>query len=135
MLDSWTPMAQRMAMPIIDIEIVGSLSATVSPGLASRLADGIGEVLSSRPQGTWVKLHRIPKSDYAENQCGAGEGVLPVFVSVLQRAVPIGEALAEQTRQLADSVASLCERNVENVHVIYQAPAPGRVAFGGVLVD
>lgn len=126
-------MAQRMAMPIVDIEIVGGLS-TSSPGLASRLADGIGEVLSSRPQGTWVKLHRIPEDDYAENQCGATERVLPVFVSVLQRAVPTGEVLVAQTTQIAESVASLCERDVENVHVIYQASALGRVAFGGILV-
>ena len=123
-----------MVMPIIDIEIVGSLSAKSSPGLASRLADGIGDALSSRPQGTWVKLHRISESDYAENQCEAGEGVLPVFVSILQRAVPTGEVLVEQTKQVVESVATICDRSVENVHVVYQASAVGRVAFGGILV-
>jgi phenylpyruvate tautomerase PptA (4-oxalocrotonate tautomerase family) len=122
-------------MPIVDVEIVGEVSASVSAGLASRLADGIGEMLASRPQGTWVKVHHIPSSGYAENQGSMDPEVLPIFVSIVQRALPTGEALALQTTRVANAVAEACDRKSEHVHIVYQPSAVGRVAFGGVLVQ
>ena len=74
-------------------------------------------------------------SQYAENEGGPGEGVWPVFASVIQRRLPEGEALAAQTKALTEAIARVCARPAEHVHVIYQPPAAGRVAFGGVLVE
>ncbi len=120
-------------MPILDVEVVGSIAAEVRNGLARRLADVAGEVLHSRPQGTWVKVRYLDAADYAENAGGPPEGVLPVFVRVLKGTVSGGEALAQEIDALAEAVADLCGRPKENVHIVYEPPAVGRIAFGGRL--
>ncbi len=119
-------------MPIVDVEIVGAPEARLRDGLARRIADAAGEVLRSRPGGTWVRLRYLDAAHYAENG-GAPEGVRPVLVSVLQAVVPDGDALSEQAARLASAVAEACGRPVENVHVVFEPPAAGRIAFGGKL--
>lgn len=120
-------------MPILDVEVVGSLSGDVAEGLADRIADAAAEAFGSRPQGTWVKLHFLGEGAYSENAGGPPEGVLPVFVSVLQAEVPDGGQLVEQASRLTMAVADACRRPAEHVHVIFEAPASGRIAFGGEL--
>ena len=120
-------------MPILDIEIVGPLPLEVKEGLATRIADAAGEALSSRPNGTWVKLRFLPISEYAENAGGPPEGVLPVIVRVLEADLPSSEALAKRARDLTNAVALACSRPAENVHLIYEPAARGRVVFGGQL--
>ena len=121
-------------MPILDVEIVGPLDGAVEDGLAARLADAAAAVLDpDRPQGTWVRLHRVSLDGYAENAGGPLEGTLPVFVSVLKAAPPQGDALDREARALTEAVAEACGRPAANVHLLYEPPAAGRIAFGGEL--
>jgi phenylpyruvate tautomerase PptA (4-oxalocrotonate tautomerase family) len=119
-------------MPILDVEVVGDVPPMVREGLAQRLADAAGEALASRPQGTWVKLRFLDPPAYAENG-GAAGGVRPVFVRVLQHTPPSGEARAEEAARLTRAVARACGREPEHVHLLYEAAARGRIAFGGEL--
>ncbi|MBI3556164.1 MAG: hypothetical protein HY074_07865 [Deltaproteobacteria bacterium] len=121
-------------MPILNVEIVGCLSGASEERLAQRLADAAGEVLQSARQGTWVKVRFLSPEDYAENG-GAPAGVMPIFVRVLQRVLPPSDHLAAQTKALAKAIAEASGRPPENIHVIYEPPGKGRVAFGGTLVE
>ncbi|RKY18286.1 MAG: hypothetical protein DRQ55_13730 [Planctomycetota bacterium] len=120
-------------MPILEVEIVGEPEAARRAGLARRLADEAGAVLGSGPQGTWARVRVLPAQDYAENGGGPGPGVRPVFVRLLLARHPETKELAELVRRLTEAVARQVDRPVENVHVIVEPPAAGRVAFGGEL--
>jgi phenylpyruvate tautomerase PptA (4-oxalocrotonate tautomerase family) len=120
-------------MPILDIELVGEVDAVDGGALAQRIADAAGEVLKSPRQATWVRVRVLRPDSYAENG-GAPVSNGPVFVSVLKRSNPEGEALAKEVRDLTDAIAQACGRPSENVHVRYEVPGAGRQAFGGKLV-
>ena len=120
-------------MPILDIEIVGDPGGS-PPELAASLAEAAGQVLASRPMGTWVKLRWLAAERYAENGGGPSAGVLPVFVSLLEAQNPQGAARVREVRALTEALAQVCGRPAENVHIFYEAPATARVAFGGKLV-
>ena len=120
-------------MPILDVELIGPVSEAVRRGLAARIADAAAAVLGSPPQGTWVKLRFLDADAYAENAGGPPPEVRPVFVRVLQAEVPQGPELAELTSRLTTAVAAACDRGAENVHVLHELPAAGRIAFGGRL--
>lgn len=122
-------------MPILEVDIVGELDPVARKGIAARLADVVGHALRSRRGGTWVKVQLVPRGLYAENGGGPAAGVLPVFVRVLLRDVPEGDARAAQVRDLTRAVALVCGRPEQNVHVLYEGSALGRLAFGGKLVD
>lgn len=118
-------------MPILNIEIIGPVEERLMNGLAARLADLAGAALNSRPQGTWVKLHFIPSAHYAENNGGPPMGVWPVMVNLVQASVPQGETLAQQADDLASAIATGLERPQENIHILVEPPAKGRIFFGG----
>lgn len=120
-------------MPILEVRAVGELDVA-APGVAQRIADAAAGVLGSPPGGTWVTVDSIPPGSYAENG-GAEPGVAPVFVRVLLRGGPPRERLAEQLAALTRAVAVCCGRPEENVHIVYEPAAAGRVAFGGRLVE
>ncbi len=121
-------------MPVLDVEIVGPLDGAIEDGLAARLADAAATVLDpDRPQGTWVRLRRLALDGYAENAGGPTDGTLPVFVSVLEAAPPRGDALDREVRALTEAIAAACGRPTEHVHLLYEPPAAGRIAFGGEL--
>ena len=120
-------------MPILDVELVGPVPERVRSGLARRIADGAGEALGSRPQGTWVKLRFLPVEAYAENAGGPPAGAQPVLVSVLQAEPPRGDELSEQASRLTAAIAEACSRPHENVHIVFEPPAAGRISFGGRL--
>ena len=122
-------------MPILEVQLVGEPPESVVRDLAQRLANAADEVYRSGPQGTWVKVQFLPRQNYAENGGGPPEGVLPVFVFVLKRDVPRGDALKAEISALTKAIAAVCDRAEENVHVVYEPPAAGRVAFGGHLVE
>lgn len=61
-------------MPILDVQLIGAVPRDLRAGLAQRIADAAAEVLRSRPQGTWVKLHFIATDAYAENAGGPHRG-------------------------------------------------------------
>lgn len=122
-------------MPILRVEMVDGPGAAVAPDLPQRLADEAGRVLGAAPGTTWVVVSPIPSTQYAESGPDAGHTYRPLFVRVLKRTVPEGRARAEEIRALTRAVAEVCGREPSQVHVIYEAPALGRVAFGGVLVE
>lgn len=122
-------------MPILHVEIVGDLPEDVRRGLARRLADAAGDVLHSRSQGTWVQVRFVPRDAYAENGGDPETPVLPVLVRVLKREVPAFDALEAEIDDLTKAIAVVCGRSAENVHLIYEPPGAGRVAFGGQLVE
>ena len=118
-------------MPILDVEMV---SERAEAGLAQRLADAAAEAWRLGPAEVWVRLRCLPVDRHAENG-GAPGDVRPVFVSVLRARVPDGERLAEDVRSLTRAVAAVTGRPLENVHVLHEPAAAGRLAFGGRLVE
>ena len=118
-------------MPILDVELVGPVPEEVRDGLAARLADAAGAALDSPPQSCWVKLRFLDPADYAENAGGPPARVCPVLVSVLLAEWPPEDAIADLLARLTRAVADACRRPVENVHVLLEPPAAGRIAFGG----
>jgi len=122
-------------MPILQVEIVDNPGATLASGLAQRLADEAGRVLGAAPGTTWVTVNQIPSTRYAESGGDAGPGYRPIFVRVLKRVLPEGPARTSEIAALTDAVAGVCGWPAGQVHVIYEPPALGRVAFGGAIVE
>ena len=120
-------------MPILDVEVVGPLPPRVARGLARRLADAAGTAFDTPPGRTWVRVRRLSSADYAENGGPLPRGVLPVFVGVLHSMPPRGRGRAREVARLTAAIARACGRPAENVHLLYAAPALGRISFGGVL--
>ena len=121
-------------MPILDIEIVLRHGEILLPDLAARLAEAAGEIFGSSPGRTWVKLRSLPPEQYAEDGDGPPPGVYPVFVSVLKAERPDGEMLRLEAGSLARAIGQVCNRPAENVHILYEADAKGRLAFGGEII-
>ena len=120
-------------MPIVDVEIVTD-DNDVSGDLASRLANSIGDALGAEPGRTWVRLRTLPHHRYAESGPNSFDGVSPVFVTITARRHPNPNDFAVVAPRVCAAAASTCGVPVENTHVIFEADASGRVAFGGTLV-
>ena len=121
-------------MPIFDIEIVTRHGEAVAPTLADDLSDALGAVMDAAPGKVWVRLRRLAPESYAENRSGA-ERPFPVFVTLTASAPPEGGHLDNMVRQVTEAVAHLTDRPPENVHVLVQPAAKGRIAFGGRVVQ
>ena len=122
-------------MPIVEVEFVADASSVVAPGLAQLLADAVGRTLHSPPGHTWVRLHVLERNHYAENESSLETTELPVFVTVLKRALPEGAELAGEMMALAGAVAEITGRAMSCVHIEYAPAAGGRLGFGGRLVE
>lgn len=120
-------------MPILDIQIVGPVPGSVRADLARRLAEAVGDALAAPPGSTWIRVHDIPEADYAENGGGDPGDALPVFVALLLADPPEGEARAAQIERLTPAIAAACGRPADRVHLLYEPPGRGRMAFGGRL--
>jgi len=121
-------------MPIIDVEIVVAPNGPVGAGLAQSLADAVGLALGSPAGQTWVRLRLLAREHYAENESSLASTELPVFVTVLKRALPGQAEMTDEITRLTESVANVLGRNRNRVHVEYAPAASGRLAFGGKLV-
>jgi len=119
-------------MPILEIEIVLRPEEILAKDLAQVLAASSAEILRSQPRGTWVKLRTLDSKSYAENKADDDEPLYPVFVTVLKSKLD-EPALEAEASLLAKSVAGICNRPLENVHILYLPEAQGRIAFGGRL--
>ncbi len=126
-----TAFAHAFAMPIVDVTIVGALDPEVRADAAQRVADAAGEALRAAPGRCWAQVRELDAKDYAEN--GGPTAARPVFLRVLRADLPPVPARAAVARRLADGVASALRRPAENVHVLFEPSAAGRVAFGGDL--
>jgi phenylpyruvate tautomerase PptA (4-oxalocrotonate tautomerase family) len=117
-------------MPIFHVD----LHDTEGPreGLARALADDLGRLLETRPGHTWVRLSRCDPRWYAEND--VPDAPRWAFVRVILRALPPEDELATRATRITEIVARHTGRPVEDVHVIFEPPAAGRIAFGGELV-
>jgi phenylpyruvate tautomerase PptA (4-oxalocrotonate tautomerase family) len=122
-------------MPIVDIELVVSQHSDeeISKEQTRRLADALGEVFESRPKGTWVRVRLLPEALYAENAESREDPEYPVFVTLLKAQPPSGDDLAQEMRSVTAVVASILGRPADNVHVVYEPKAAGRISFGGEL--
>jgi len=121
-----------LKMPILEIEIVTRGGESLSPDLPEALAKAAGRALGAPPGRTWVRLRETPSARYAED----GEDTMsfsPVFVSVLKGVIPSRSELAEEALALAEAVGTACQRQTEQVHILFEPPASGRIAFGGKL--
>jgi hypothetical protein len=116
-------------VPIVDVEWVAHERETAPP--AQSLADAVGRTLAAAPGRVWVRLRRLPVSDYAENGCSVGDGESPVFVSVQHAHPPQGDERDAEMVALTRAVADVFARDVSRVHVRYAAGGAGRQAFGG----
>jgi hypothetical protein len=120
------------AVPIVNIEIIGGEEPTAST--VQRLADEMGEVFNSGPGRTWIKIRRLSEAGYAENRRpGAARDYAPVFVDVARSGRSRNQVA--EARALAAIVAVLLERDRRHIHVKYEAPLAGRIAFGGELEE
>ncbi len=121
-------------MPILTVELTGPpLPPAQRAGLARRIADAAGHALESEPNGTWVRLRELGPDDYAENG-DAFEGTPSAIVTVLHADLEPVAALELEAAALAAAVAEATSRDRTHVHVIYEPPGRGRVAFGGELL-
>jgi phenylpyruvate tautomerase PptA (4-oxalocrotonate tautomerase family) len=122
-------------MPIVDIEIVGDAPESSAGERAQALADEAARVFASPPANTWVRVHRLARECYAENGIAVAPSDMPVFVTVLKRALPARAELAREMTALTHGVARIVGRAPGRVHVEYAAAAAGRMAFGGTLIE
>ncbi len=130
-------------MPVLEVELIGEVASETRRGLAARIAESVAAVLKAEPQSVWVRLRFTPSTDYAENSVPApGVSVAqdalsaqPIFVKVVQRAWPSKDAMKREARGLAAAIGDACHRQTEDVHIIYEPPGAGRVAFGGSMVE
>ena len=124
-------------MPILRLDIVENDTDTPCYGrqVIQELADGLGSLFGTGPAGTWVQVRYLPRDSYAENDTVLDGDIQPVFVHVLKARVPEPPSLRTEAAAIAALVARVLDRPQDNVHVIYEASAKGRVAFGGKLVQ
>ncbi len=120
-------------MPIVDVEIVGATEAEAAL-CAQPIADALGLIFGSGAGGTWVRARGLPAANYAENDEPDPPGRDAVFVTVLKRTRPEPAVLEMEAARVSEAVAAACGRPRERVHVLYEPPAAGRIAFGGRLV-
>ncbi len=130
-------------MPIFHIDLLDD-GVAPDPSLPKQLADAFGALFGAPEGHVWVRVTRCPPDAYAEN----GTGAVPrwAFVRVILRALPPeirpagfkgmpdAEALAGRAYAIAEIVAARTGRALEDVHVYFDPPAAGRIAFGGELV-
>lgn len=120
-------------MPILDVEMTCDSDSALDDSLAAHLADAAGDIFGTAPGHTWVRVRSLPLAQYAENGGGPPVGVFPVFVTVLKATWPEGKKMEMEIAQLTERFAEICGRSPAHVHVLYDPPAAGRIAFGGVL--
>ena len=118
-------------MPILDVTLVLREGEVLPDELAHRLAHAAARALDSEPAGTWVRIHTLSSDQYAEGDGGPAADVSPVFVSVLKSRLPREEQMRETAGRLSDLIAEECNRPPENVHILFEPDAAGRVWFGG----
>lgn len=122
-------------MPILDVEIVIERGRSISGHTAKQVAAAASEILGAEPSRTWVRLRPLLDELYAEGDGGPQDGVQPVFVTVLQASAPEPSVRRDQAEALAEVIGRICQRPADNVHVLFEPTAGGRIAFGGKIME
>lgn len=121
-------------MPIVTIQVIAEDSnVAYDDAVVQTLADELGKVFGSGPQGTWVRCDYLPRSQYAENEADIGL-MQPTFVEIVKSTLGSEDALAAEALKVSQVVAAVLLRPHDNCHVIYAPPGAGRIAFGGNLL-
>ena len=120
-------------MPILDVELVTLDGRAPAARVAGELADAASRCLGAAPGTTWVRLRALARSGYAESGGGPPAGVMPVFVRVQMARVPPAAELGPLAASLTAELARVLARPAENVHLVFEPDAAGRIAFGGRL--
>lgn len=120
-------------MPVIDVILVVAPDERVDGECSSRIAQAASQCLGSRPGGTWVTFRTIGENNYAEDNGGPPDGVRPAFVRVLLFDTGDLQQRRIWARDLADALSPILKRPTENIHIFFEPPGRGRVAFGGQL--
>ena len=121
-------------MPIVTVEVVVEDRGSIAPDLARAIADGVGRVFGSPPGQTWVRLHTLDMTRYAENDSSLSTSELPVFVTLLKHQPPSGPSLEAEVASLTEAIARAVGRPATSVHLEDAPGAVNRLAFGGKLV-
>jgi phenylpyruvate tautomerase PptA (4-oxalocrotonate tautomerase family) len=121
-------------MPLIEIEVIGP-SRLATAKLTRQLAGALGETLGSPPASTWVRLRTLPASHYAESSTARPVGAKAIFVTITHRKLSARARLRREASEISRIVGKICHRSPEQVHVIYEPPGAGRIAFGGQLIE
>ena len=121
-------------MPIVTIEVLKTAGdPEIPPQTLQQLTDALGELFQSEAGGTWVKLRYLDSSNYAENQTTLPASTRPVMVEIIHSRLPAELELAVQAAAVCEVVAGHLNQPEQNVHILYQPNARGRIAFGGKL--
>ena len=64
-------------MPILDLEPVCVSEAEFRSTSAAAVANAVGKVLNCEPGRVWVRLRRLDRDCYAENEVSLSEAELP----------------------------------------------------------
>ncbi len=121
-------------MPILEVQIVLRPGEEPPASLAAAIGDAAAPVFGAPPGNTWVLVKTLPASAYAKDSSPPGEGIFPVFVSVLKARRGTTDKLREEALRLTQAIATACQRPPENVHILYEPEGAGRISFGGQLV-
>jgi phenylpyruvate tautomerase PptA (4-oxalocrotonate tautomerase family) len=121
-------------MPILEVSLALRDGETVPADLAARIAYAAGQVFNAPPGTVWVTLTPLGADRYAENATAHHDTPRPAFVRLTKAAADAVERRAAEAAALAAALGSVLDRPSSVVHVIYEPPAAGRVAFGGRLV-
>lgn len=119
-------------MPIVTIEIVGG-SALRGAKLSQRLADACSPAFPPEHREVWLQLRLVRGPSWAVSK-KSSRGRKPVFVHVVREVNPRGAKLKQEIQGLTEAVARVTGRPRDQVHVLYEPSAKGRMAFGGRLV-
>jgi phenylpyruvate tautomerase PptA (4-oxalocrotonate tautomerase family) len=122
-------------MPILDVTIVGPIDSGARALLAQRFADAASAVFDAPAGKTWAIIRPLEPELYAESGGEVDARAKPVFVRILQRRPPEGAERATQVEALTRALAKACGRPADKVHLIFEPPGAGRIAFGGSLID
>ena len=121
-------------MPIVTINLVSKREERKLPTpIVQKLADELGQIFECAPASLWVHVAYTSRDQYAENQSELGD-LAPTFVEVLLADSLSLEMRTVQAARIANLVAKLTGRPVEQTHVIFAPEARGRIAFGGQLL-
>jgi phenylpyruvate tautomerase PptA (4-oxalocrotonate tautomerase family) len=115
-------------MPIIRVTVIGDHA--LGQNAAKRLAEGAGRILHSAPGSVWVRIEQVLEDHYAEN---APEWPRPLFLHLLLREGMVS-IQPGQVEALCDLAHTIFHVPAQQIHLIVEPPAAGRMYFGGVPV-